>query len=99
MIAEILNSYDRHLTFLRRLVSDLDKFQMVCQPKNVPNRPAWTIGHLVHSWQQIGGEIGIPPRLPADRGERPGTGSTPVWVRHRGDYISHDRGNNNERIR
>ena len=78
MIAEILNSYDLHLTFLRRLVSDLDKFQMVCQPKNVPNHPAWTIGHLVHSWQLIGGEIGIPPWLPADWRDRFGTGSTPV---------------------
>ena len=78
MIAEILNSYDLHLTFLRNLVADLDELQMVCQPDNVPNHPAWTIGHLVHSCQQIGGEIGTPPWLPADWEERFGTGSTPV---------------------
>jgi hypothetical protein len=78
MIAEVLNSYRLHLEFMRRLIADLDESQMVCQPVNVPNHPAWTVGHLVHSCQQIGGEIGIPPWLPADWGERFGTGSTPI---------------------
>lgn len=78
MISEILNSYELSLQFLRHLVEDLDDGQMVRQPENVPNHPAWIIGHLVHSCEQIGGEIGIPPWLPADWGDRFGTDSTPV---------------------
>ena len=78
MITETLNSYELHSEFLRRLVSDLDKDQMICQPVNVPNHPAWTIGHLVYSCQQIGGEIGLSPWLPTDWGEQFGTGSTPI---------------------
>jgi hypothetical protein len=78
MIAEILNSFEFPLEFLRRLISHLDEGQMVCQPQNVPNHPAWTIGHLVYSGQQIGGEIGLSPWLPADWGQQFGTGSTPV---------------------
>jgi len=78
MIPEILNSYDLHLEFLRRLVSDLGDDQLVCQPEHMPNHPAWTIGHLVYSCQAIGGELGIPAWLPDDWGERFGTGSDPV---------------------
>ena len=78
MIAEILNSYELHLTFLRRLVADLDDNQMVCQPANVPNHPAWIIGHLTFSLQQIAGECGVSPWLPEDWEGKFGTGSTPV---------------------
>lgn len=78
MIAEALSSYELHLKFLRRMVSDLDEEQMVCQPKNLPNHAAWTIGHLVHSCEQIAGEVGLSPWLPEDWGKRFGTGSTPV---------------------
>ena len=78
MIAEILNSYELHSEFLRRLVSDLSDDQMVAQPDNVPNHPAWTIGHLVHSCQAISGELGASPWLPDDWGNRFGTGSTPI---------------------
>ncbi len=78
MIDEILNSYDLHLKFLRRLVSDLDDGQMVAQPDSVPNHPAWTIGHLVFSCQAIGGELGIPTWLPVEWEGRFGTGSNPV---------------------
>ena len=56
----------------------MENFQMICQPVNVPNHPAWTIGHLVYSCQQIGGEIGILPWLPSDWGQHFGTGSIPV---------------------
>jgi hypothetical protein len=78
MIAEALNSYELNLLFLRHLVSDLDSKQMVQQPENVPNHPAWTIGHLLYSCQQIGGEVGIPPWLPDGWGHTFGTGSTPI---------------------
>ncbi|MEO2013872.1 MAG: DinB family protein, partial [Fuerstiella sp.] len=78
MINEILNSYDLHLEHLRGLVADLDGDQLVCQPNNVPNHPAWTIGHLVYSCQAIGGELGVEPWLPEDWETRFGTGSTPT---------------------
>lgn len=78
MISETLNSYRLTLDHLRRLVADLDDTQMVHQPKGIVNHPAWTLGHLVYSAQAIGGEIGIPPWLPADWSRRFGTGSTPV---------------------
>ena len=42
------------------------------------NHPAWTIGHLVYSCQQIGGEIGLEPWLGNDWKLQFGTGSTPI---------------------
>jgi hypothetical protein len=51
---------------------------MTEQPAGVANHPAWTIGHLVYSCQQIGGEIGLEPWLAHDWGRRFGTGSVPV---------------------
>ena len=78
MIQEILNSYDLHLEFLRRLVSDLDDAQMTAQPPNTPNHPAWTIGHLAFSLQQMAGECGLSPWLPGDWETKFGTGSEPV---------------------
>ena len=78
MIAQVLNSYEIHLDFLQRLVSDLNEEQMVAQPNGAPNHPAWTIGHLVQSCQAISGELGLAAWLPDDWQERFGTGSTPV---------------------
>ena len=78
MIQEALNSFDLHLEFLRRLVSDLDDTQMVAQPPNMPNHPAWTIGHLAFSLQQIAGECGLSPWLPDDWAAKFGTGSEPT---------------------
>jgi hypothetical protein len=78
MIAEILNSFELNVEFLKRLVSDLDDHQMIRQPNGVPNHPAWTIGHLVYSCQQIGGEINLSPWLPSEWEAKFGTGSLPV---------------------
>lgn len=78
MIAEVLNSYDLHLEFLRRLVSDLNDEQMVTQPDNALNHAAWTIGHLIYSCQSLGGELGVLPWLPDDWDKQFGTGSTPI---------------------
>lgn len=78
MIDEMINSYDLNLTFVNNLVADLDDTTIVEQPFGFPNHPAWTIGHLVYSCEQIGGEIAISPWLAGDWRERFGTGSTPV---------------------
>jgi hypothetical protein len=75
---EILNSLSLHVTTLHKLVGDLDDVQMTRQPVGVPNHPAWTLGHIIFSFQGIGEEIGLEPWLPADWEKRFGTGSTPV---------------------
>ena len=78
MIHELLASYRMTLDLIERAVADLSRDQATTQPSGVPNHPAWTVGHLVHSAQAIGGELGLDPWLPEEWGDRFGTGSTPV---------------------
>lgn len=80
MIQEILNSYDLHLKHLHELVSDLDDLQMVQQPLQIKNHPAWIIGHLLFSCQAIGGELGLEEWLPSEWQKRFGPGSIPVGI-------------------
>ncbi|MCX7427326.1 MAG: DinB family protein [Planctomycetia bacterium] len=84
MVPEILNSLALNLNFLRRMVADLDDGQMVGQVGGVVNHPAWTIGHLVGSFQLMGGELGMTPWLPENWAQWFGTGTTPVG--HAGVY-------------
>jgi uncharacterized damage-inducible protein DinB len=51
---------------------------MVGQVGGVVNHPAWTLGHIAHSFEAIGGEVGMAPWLPQDWAERFGAGTTPV---------------------
>jgi hypothetical protein len=74
----VLHSCAYCLDFLREQVSDVSPGDMVAQPNGIANHPAWVIGHLTHSCELLGGEIGVPPWLPADWAERFGSGSTPV---------------------
>ena len=78
MVPEILNSLALNLDFVRRTIADLDDDQMVGQVGGVVNHPAWTIGHLVGSFQLMGGELGVGPWLPEGWAERFGTGTTPL---------------------
>ena len=78
MIAEILNSYSLSLNFLRRLVADVPDGSFAAQREGAVNHPAWVIGHLIHSADAIGGEIGLSSWLPTDWGQQFGTGSTPL---------------------
>lgn len=78
MIQEILNSYSLCLDHVRRLVVDLTDEQMVVQPGNIKNHPAWNLGHLIYSAQMIGGEIGIQPWLLSEWERLFKTGSIPV---------------------
>ena len=82
MIAETLNSYSLALGYLRSLVAEVPDGMLVFQPEGAPNHPAWVIGHLVYSFQALGGEIGLAPWLPADWEERYGTGSMPTNERN-----------------
>ncbi|MCA9200109.1 MAG: DinB family protein, partial [Planctomycetales bacterium] len=78
MISEVLHSYHLHLQHLNRLVADLTSEQMVAQPNGVLNHPAWTLGHLIHSCEAIGGELGLQPWLPSEWHTLFGTGSVPA---------------------
>lgn len=81
MIDEILRSYSLSLDFLRRLVADAPDESFAAQAHGAVNHPAWIIGHIIHSMQAIGGEIGLAPWLPTDWEHMFGTGSTPVASR------------------
>jgi len=78
MVDEIIRSYARTLDYLRRLVDDIPDEFMARQTGGAVNHPAWILGHLIHSAQAIGGEIGLPPWLPSNWHRQFGTGSTPA---------------------
>jgi len=78
MMPELLHSLALNLDFLRRMVDDLDEDQMVGQVAGVVNHPAWTLGHIVHSFESMGGELGMSSWLPEDWAKRFGTGTVPV---------------------
>lgn len=73
-----LHSFSYALDYLREQVSDLAPEQMVAQPNGFRNHPAWVIGHLSFTSQELGGALGLPPWLPDLFPRRYGTGSVPV---------------------
>jgi hypothetical protein len=81
MIDEIVRSNSLIISDLRRLIEDVPDEMMTRQVGAVVNHPAWVIGHLTHSYEAIGGELGITPWLPEDWRKKFGTGSTPVVER------------------
>ena len=82
MIAAILSSYSLSQNYLRDLVADVTDDMFTDQRAGAVNHPAWIIGHLIHSAEAIGGEIGLAPWLPVDWATGFGTGSLPVADRH-----------------
>lgn len=74
----VLHSFAYCLDYLREQVADIDEADMVQQPNGIKNHPAWSIGHVTHTCEMLGGVIGLPGWLPSDWGERFGTGSQPV---------------------
>jgi DinB family protein len=77
---ELLNSLRIDITRLIALVKDIPDAVMTRQPAGLVNHGSWTIGHLTHSLEAIGGELGIAPWLPTDWAQRYGPGSTPTSV-------------------
>jgi hypothetical protein len=86
MIDETLGSFENTLDFLRRLVADVPEESMTCQPFGATNHPAWTIGHVLYSFQLIAGEMGLEAWLPVAWEKQFGTGSVPSATR--ADYPS-----------
>ena len=74
----VLHSFAYALDYLRELVADVAPADMVAQPNGILNHPAWTVGHLTHSCELLGGVAGLPGWLPADFARRFGTGSVPL---------------------
>jgi hypothetical protein len=81
MVDAIIGSLAKTVDFLDRLVADVPEELMIAQPHSAVNHPAWVIGHLVYSFQLIGGEMGLPSWLPLGWEQRFGTGSLPSAVR------------------
>lgn len=81
MIPELVASFDRTLTFMQEQVADLSDEEMVLQPAGVPNHAAWTLGHVIHSCQEIAGELGVEGWLPSDWESNFSYGSSPGSVR------------------
>lgn len=77
MITELVSCLDHTLTFLGQQVADLSDEEMLLQPSGAPNHAAWTIGHIIHSWQAMAIELGVEPWLPGDWESRFGYGSVP----------------------
>src|SRR2546421_12803736 len=76
MICEqILRSFRMNADYWRQLLAEVADEQMTAQPVPGMNHAAWIAGHLTHSFEAIGGEMGIPPWLPPQWASLFGTGS------------------------
>jgi hypothetical protein len=76
--SEILTSFQLVVDYARRLVGDIPPQEFVAQPDGIVNHPAWILGHLAHSFQAIGGEIGVAPWLADDWDRMFATGAIPT---------------------
>ena len=75
---EVANTLILNTQLLWRMVEPVPEDGMARQPAGIPNHPAWTLGHLAHSLQAIGGEIGLDTWLPENYAALFGTGSAPT---------------------
>ena len=80
MIPELISCLDRTTAYIRALVADLTDEEMILQPPGVPNHAAWTLGHVIHSWRVMAGEMGVGSWLPDDWESLFGYGSSPANV-------------------
>ena len=71
----ILRSFRMNMAYCRALLADVPASDMAAQPVAGMNHAAWIAGHLAHSFQAIGGELGMPPWLPDGWAPLFGTGS------------------------
>ena len=73
----VLHSFAYAIDYLVELLADVPPQQMASQPGGIVNHPAWTIGHLAHTCEQLAAVLGVDAWLPADYALRFGTGSVP----------------------
>lgn len=74
---DLIRSFEMNMEHARRLLKDIDDTKMATQPIARMNHPAWIVGHLVHSFQAIAGELGLAPWLPDTWRQIFGTGTKP----------------------
>ena len=77
MIDAVIHNFGMCLDHLRRMLTDVDDAQMTVQPRPGMNHPAWILGHLIHGFQDLGSDFGVPPWLPDDWADRFAYGSMP----------------------
>jgi hypothetical protein len=77
-ITPILHSFAYGLDYLREQVDDVPPADMVAQPGGIVNHPMWTLGHIAHSCELLGGVVGVEPWLPPEWARWFATGSQPV---------------------
>lgn len=77
MLRHLLFTYRFNLDRARTLVRDLSDEQMTRQPHGVVNHPAWLLGHLAASSNQVAKMLGLDSTFPAAWTEAFGIGGTP----------------------
>lgn len=73
----ILVSFRLANSYLYQLMEDIPEDAMLKQEPGLRNHPTWILGHVLHSYQGIGEEIGLSPWLPRDWPALFGTGTIP----------------------
>lgn len=64
MIEHVINLYKFNLNVANRLVQDLTPQQMVQQPSGVVNHPAWSLGHLAMTANNLAVLLGLKSQVP-----------------------------------
>ena len=59
MIELLIHSFQLRVKEVHNLVDDLDENQLCEQPVAGMNHPAWNIGHMIFSFEALGGEMGM----------------------------------------
>ena len=77
MLDHVSYLYGFNLDRARLLVKELNEDQMVQQPNGVVNHPAWSLGHLTLSADELGQTLGLDSVLPAGWDEKFKTGGMP----------------------
>lgn len=73
-----LHSFAYSLDYLREQLADVPDGRLADLPAGLANHPAWTVGHLTLTCQQLAGAIGVPAWLPEAFERQFGTGSVPA---------------------
>jgi uncharacterized damage-inducible protein DinB len=77
MLQHVLNTYAMNLKRAGMHVQDLSAEQMVQQPSGVINHPAWTLGHLAATADNLAKALGLESTFPDAWRDACKTGGTP----------------------
>ena len=77
MLDQLAYLYGFNLKYAEKLVNDVSPDQMAQQPGGVINHPAWSLGHLVVSANNLGTLLGLESSLPEGWNKTFSTGGVP----------------------